>query len=638
MTELKNNYPEVLILDSQIKSKDIKDLIKDKLEYDEVGRCNNAFKILSNPTILYQAYGTIKSNPGNMVHGSDKETLDGINLKWFKEASQALMCEAYQPKPVRRVYIPKANGKKRPFGISSPRDKIIQQAMLFILETILEPKFSDLSHGFRPNKGCHTALKQIREWKGVAWFIEGDIKGFFDNINHQKLENLLKNHFNEARFFHLYWKFVKAGYIEWDSNKMNFIASDVGVPQGSIISPILSNLILHELDKFIEEKIQKMSMNNSDKKPYITNPEYHKLTMRIARLKNRINTLKIQRMDNLKLIKILNKDCMSFIKNRRLLKSIIPNPKETSIKYVRYADDWLLGLWGCKRMARDLKEQIKIFLESLSLELSVEKTLITNTRSSRAKFLGVYIKRLTSNKGTSMYKSSKKDNSPKRRIPTGNLWMTAPILDIVKKLETKGFIKTGNSRWNPKSITTFTLLPVRDIILIFRSIFNGFANYYSFVDNKPRLNKIYWILKESLRKTISRKYKINKSIFLRKFGKNISVKYNTKDGITKVINFNMPDITRKPMMFLGATSFKEPISNIKWKITTLGLMDRPCASCNSTTNIEMHHLKHIKTINIKLNSFDKKMAKINRKQVPLCRACHVAVHQGNYKKVSLKHL
>lgn len=618
---------------------DLKEYIRSMMIWNN-GKCINAFQILSDPNILYQAYNTIKSKPGNMVHGTDKKTLDGINKKWFESTSTALINESYKPKPVRRVYIPKANGKMRPLGIGSPRDKIILQAILFILEIVLEPKFSDLSHGFRPNRGCHTALRQVRDWKGVAWFIEGDIKGFFDNIDHHILEGLLKKHFDEARLFHLYWKIVKAGYISWDvdQKKRTFVASDVGVPQGSIISPILSNLILHELDKLIEEKIKEYRDSSSKMTPHLTNPKYHKLTMRIARMKSKMESLRPLGMEYKEQISSLKMEYIKYIKERRLLKSIIPNPTRTVIKYVRYADDWLLGLWGSKSKAQDLKEEIRLFLENLKLELSVEKTLITNARSSRAKFLGTFIKRLTSNVGNTPYIANGKDNKPKRRIPTGNLWMSAPILDIVKRLELKGFMKNSSNRWNAKAIRTFTLLPIRDIIIRYRSILNGYMNYYSFADNKLRFNKIHWILKESLRKTICSKLKIGKRAFIRRFGQDIIVKYKSHDKKVKFIDFKLPDVTRRPMWFLGVSKFSDPADNIHWKVTTINAMDKPCVNCGSTTNIEMHHLKHIKTINIKLNSFDKQLARINRKQVPLCKPCHILVHQGKYKGFALNHL
>lgn len=199
--------------------------IKHSLIFDSNNKCTNAFLLCTHPDTLKMAYDMIKSKPGNMVHGSDRETLDGISENWFFTTSELLRSEAYEFKPVRRVYIPKSNGKMRPLGISSPRDKIIQQSLKIILEVILDPKFCNSSHGFRPNRGCHTALREIRNWGGASWLIEGDIEKFFDTIDHHILETLLKHHFNDHRLMSLYWKLVRAGYVEWDSKNNNLINS-----------------------------------------------------------------------------------------------------------------------------------------------------------------------------------------------------------------------------------------------------------------------------------------------------------------------------------------------------------------------------------------------------------------------------
>ena len=189
-----------------------------------------------------------------MVRGVDHETLDGLPMSWFEKTSKELMQERYKIRPVRRVYIPKENGKTRPIGISSPREKIVQQSLRLVLETVLEPKFLETSHGFRPKKGCHTALKTIRDWKGLSWYIEGDIKAYFDSIDHHLLANLLRKHFRDQRLENLYWKLVKAGFVEFiPKHKPTFNKSILGVPQGGIISPLLSNLVLHELDLFVAE-------------------------------------------------------------------------------------------------------------------------------------------------------------------------------------------------------------------------------------------------------------------------------------------------------------------------------------------------------------------------------------------------
>lgn len=176
--------------------------LEEMLVYNEDGKCINAYETLSKIEVLQTAYMNIKSEPGNMTPGADMETLDGITMKWFKETVEKLKTEQFQFRP--RVYIPKANGKMRPLGVASPRDKIIQEAFRAILEQVLEPKFSEYSHGFRPGRGCHTALAAIRYWNGVKWFIEGDIKSFFDTINHHLLERLLRKHFKDQRFIDLY--------------------------------------------------------------------------------------------------------------------------------------------------------------------------------------------------------------------------------------------------------------------------------------------------------------------------------------------------------------------------------------------------------------------------------------------------
>jgi len=603
--------------------KDLTSKIRSKLKYDENGRCLNAFQILSNSETLIDAYETIKHKSGNMVPGSDGETLDGISIQWFERTADNLTKESYQPKPSRRVYIPKANGKMRPLGISSPRDKIIQQSMRIVLENVLEPRFSEYSHGFRPSRGCHSALREIREWKGIPWVLEGDIKSFFDSIDHHLLAELLNKHFKEARLIHLYWKFAKAGYVEWDKKKWNFVSSDLGVPQGSIISPLLSNLVLHELDMFMDELIKEREIANRGKKSNKTNPKYHRLTMSIYRLrKNR----KLSRSLICHKIRVLEKE-------RRRLKSEIPNPDVIRIKYVRYADDWLVGIWGNKEYVKHLKNRILLFLRELKLDLSIEKTLITNMRSQRAKFLGVHIKRLANNLGPML---CKKYGSVVKQIPTGNLLMTAPMSILVERLRDKGYLEVKHGRWTPKPIPRLLILPIKDLILWYRVILNGFVNYYSFIDNKNDLKKIYWILKEGLRKSICQKCGIGPRTFLKRFGENTVLKIKRKDGKIVTLDYVCPNLDPTPMLFYGKAQFKDPLSVKDWKISTVSALGQPCANCGTEKEVEMHHVKHIKTINVKLSSFDKMIARINRKQVPLCKQCHHRVHNGTYHGMSLK--
>lgn len=599
--------------------------IESLLEFDGEGKCTNLSNIIFDVRTLMLAYEKIKSKPGNMVPGTDNETLDGLKKEWFEKISRELSNGSYKPKPARRILIPKPNGKLRPLGISSPRDKIVQQAIKLVLEIILEPKFSNSSHGFRPNRGCHTALQEIRKWPGAVWFIEGDIKGFFDNIDHHILADLLKDHINDTPFIHLYWKLVKAGYIDWNKNKNKTIAPEVGVPQGGIVSPILSNLVLDQLDKFVQSKINEMNKKCGNLSPYISNPKYVHLTHRARRLRQQLAICYDKDRQN---------QLRHCLQQRRKIKSTIPNPAVTKLKYVRYADDWVIGVWGPKKLATELKSQIKLFLNNLKLELSDEKTLITNARSDQAKFLGTNIKRIASNKipTRSFWLKNKK-----LRTPQGNILMRAPIAKILTKLNQKKIISIVNKKFKALPLKMLSALPTRDIILRFNSMASGVFNYYSFVDNRGKLSLIYVLIRRSLIKTLKYKLKINQTEFLKKFGDKITLKFKIKSTI-KSVQFIKPNFKKNPNKFLTNPPSGDLFERLNWEIRTVARFDRPCAVCNSKENVEMHHIKHIRTINANLSQFDKLAARINRKQIPLCHKCHREVHNGNYSGKSLKFL
>lgn len=280
-------------------------------------KASDIYTLMFNTSMYEIAYHKLKSNPGNMTSGIDKVTLDGISLEVFHGIIQSMKDESFQFKPGRRVNIPKANGKTRPLTVAPPRDKIVQEVMRMILEAIFEPTFLDSSHGFRPNRSCHTALRQIKtQFGGASFFIEGDISKCFDSFDHTLLIELIKQRVNDERFIKLLWKTLKAGYVEFNRTKLSII----GTPQGSIISPLLSNIYLHELDNFVNNIKQ-----NFDKgKAARISPEYKHLDyLRQKALKS---------SENLKASKIL--------KEMQKIKARIPNdPNFRRIYYVRYADD-----------------------------------------------------------------------------------------------------------------------------------------------------------------------------------------------------------------------------------------------------------------------------------------------------------
>ena len=338
------------------------------------------YRILFNKEMFFIAYQRIYAKPGNMTPGTDGQTIDQMSIGRIERLIETLRNESYKPHPAKRVYIPKKNGKKRPLGIPSVEDKLVQEVVRMILEAIYEGHFESTSHGFRPHKSCHTALTSIqRTFTGAKWFIEGDIKGFFDNINHDVLINILLERIADERFIRLIRKFMKAGYIEdWQ-----FHNTYSGTPQGGIISPILANIYLDKLDKYIKEYTAKFDKGKKRK--------FSRESMDFGNARKRIvRRLKFVKDERQRTKLILE---LKAIEQGR---AKYPNGEEMDadyrrMKYARYADDFLVGIIGSKQDAQQIKEDIKNFLaDRLALELSDEKTLVTHTERP-AKFLGYEI-------------------------------------------------------------------------------------------------------------------------------------------------------------------------------------------------------------------------------------------------------
>jgi group II intron reverse transcriptase/maturase len=326
------------------------------------------YKLLFNKNLFLMAYGKIYRNQGAMTHGVTDETPDGMSLEKIDRIIEALRYERYQWLPARRTSIPKKNGKKRPLGVPVWSDKLVQEVIRLILEAYYEPQFSGHSHGFRPGRGCHTALREIyHSWTGTSWFIEGDIAQCFDRLSHELLLQELSEHIQDGRFLNLMRELLDAGYLEaWTFNQ-----TLSGVPQGSIVGPLLSNILLSNLDTYVETVLIPQHTQGIRRR---TNPEYEHLRSRS----------RYQRQQgNVEMAEAVRK-------HTQTLPSIDPNdPGYRRLRYVRYADDILLGFNGPRSEAEDIKQQLRQFLqEELKLELSIEKTLITNARSRAARFLG----------------------------------------------------------------------------------------------------------------------------------------------------------------------------------------------------------------------------------------------------------
>lgn len=494
------------------------------------------YRLMYNYELYVVAYESIKSKAGNMTVGSDGTTIDGFSNDLIYKIIDSMRDQSFKFKPARRVEIPKANGKKRYLGIASPKDKIVEEVIRIILEAIYEPNFSKHSHGFRENRGCHTALKEFRSnWSGINWIIEGDIKGFFDNISHKILINILRKKINDERFLDLIQKALKAGYLEFGILKNTI----VGTPQGSIVSPILANIYLHEFDEFVEKIAKEYS--KGDKKTI--NPEYRSVSKKMHYRKKKLETIDgSDRDDLIKEIKELNNELMN-------IPSSINDSSFIRIKYIRYADDWMIGVNGPKNLAIKIRQMCADFLnKELELELSFEKTHIRHAKSEEAFFLGTILK--VGEEGTGKIITIKKANTTYKKRVTGWLPnMKAPMERIIKNLHEKGFCQHDGK---PKCKSGWIGLDDIQIIELYNAVWRGILNYYSFVDNRSNLGSIQYILHYGAAKTLAGKHRTSISKIFNKHGKNLRIRiFNENKKVIKESKFHLEkSLIRKPNAFL----------------------------------------------------------------------------------------
>jgi len=320
----------------------------------------DVYRRLYNPALYLRAYGRLYRNKGAMTPGTTEGTVDGMSQERVLDIIEKLRCERHRWTPARRTYIEKKGSTKlRPLGIPTWSDKLLQEVMRSILEAYYEPQFSPHSHGFRSGRGCHTALKEIfHTWTGTRWFIEGDIKGCFDSIDHTALLSILREKIHDNRFLTLVENLLEAGYLEqWD-----YRPTLSGTPQGGIASPLLSNIYLDRLDGFVEKTLI----------PRYTRGEIRRRNKDYVRLIARIRKLRKDGADEASL-KPLRSEA------RRIGHGDQHDPGYRRLRYIRYADDFLLGFTGPKEEAEEIKVELGQFLKGhLKLDLSPEKTLVTH--------------------------------------------------------------------------------------------------------------------------------------------------------------------------------------------------------------------------------------------------------------------
>jgi group II intron reverse transcriptase/maturase len=578
-------------------------------------RFEKLFQKLYNTNLWLMAYESIAPKPGNMTKGVDDRTVDGMGMERIRAVVADLKASRYKPTPVRRTYIEKANGKSRPIGIPSFEDKLLQTVVKLILEAIYEPTFSDHSHGFRPGRSCHTALEQVKKMTGTRWWVEGDIKACFDSLDHETLLNILRQRITDKRFLHLIEQFLRAGYVEdWQYHD-----TYSGTPQGGNLSPTLANVYLNELDRRMEAKIAGF---NSGKVRKLT-PEYRQVVNQRRRAKQ-----KARETGDWTVYKGLT---------RQMLATPASDPQDPNFRrmtYCRYADDFLIGIAGSKADAIAIKQWLADYLKTeLRLELSTEKTLITNARK-RVRFLGYDIKRW---RGERRLRYRTKRGLVTRRTCSQKLALLIP------RDKCEAFAHTyGNAqKWHGHSRGNLTYLSELEILMIYNAEIRGFLGYYTLADNLTAVgSNILWLTTSSFMRTLADKHRSS----VRKVAKRLK-----KGPNHYAITLEKSKGTIKEYRLVSSTtqlqrkriSYDESVDCIPstWQYrskTELGqrLRASECEWCGTRDgSFEVHHIRKLKNLQGK-TVWERHMIARQRKTLVLCKKCHVDLHAGRLSEAT----
>jgi group II intron reverse transcriptase/maturase len=628
----------------------------EKNNIDEVNKIVNS--LLSNPEFWILCYESIKSNPGVYYPGVSSftgkvVTIDGINLEFFHKLSINIPKGKFNFGPIRKVDIPKSQGGVRPFGIADFRDKIVQKGMAVILEELSEHRFLDCSFGFRRGRSCHNAITYIkRKVPSGMWAIEGDISKCFDRFNHKRIISLIrKKYVSHQVFIDLLYKALKTRIISINSSFIN----QIGTPQGSVVSTILCNIYLHELDIFISESDKLEKFRSA--KAATANPKFKALLFVSKEEDEKAENIRKRSNGNLKYWKFLHKLRVSKLKlaEKNNINRVIFKGKNRRIAYVRYADDFIIFVWGTKNDCLEIKKLVKNFLkEELDLNLSEEKSHITYLKKSKANFLGFQIwqsqgKILSKKSDVNPYgkidrvKMNSKFRGASMQIPRTRI--TFSMNEVLRKLVDKGLVCYKAGKFFPTSYKSALQYDIANIVLYIKSVFRGLANYYGFAHNWYDAKTLYnYFGRYCTAMTIAHKTKSKIPKVFKKYGPELTI----TDSNNKVISsFGVlsnavfkKNVNQSYISFFSVTSI-EQLLLVNLKVAKQHLVLWPCVICGAPT--EMHHIKHVRqTLSKKkpdsFNYYLEAMRLVNRKTLPVCKHHYNLIHAGKYDKDSLSNL
>ncbi|WP_371648207.1 MULTISPECIES: reverse transcriptase domain-containing protein [unclassified Streptomyces] len=565
--------------------------------------CSELYRQLFNPQLYLLAYGRIYANHGAMTPGVTPETVDGMSQRKISRIIEAMRHERYRFRPVRRVHIPKKHGKTRPLGLPTWSDKLVGEVVRLLMEAYYEPTFSDRCHGFRPRRGCHTALREVgHTWTGTAWFIEGDIADCFGSLDHQVLLAILGEKIHDQRFLRLVRNMLTAGYLEdW-----KWGATLSGAPQGGVASPILSNIYLHKLDEFVET---------------VLIPEYTRGERRAR------NPAYLELQSLLRTVRQHGDRPLARVVRRRMtsLPSADPNdPHYRRLRYVRYADDHLLGFTGPRAEAEQIKQRLEAFLrEELKLELSQEKTLITHARTRAAKFLGYEI---------AIQHNDTKKTGRYRRV-NGQVALRVPR-DVIKA-KCAPYLARGDPAKRKELVNSSD----HAIVATFGSVYRGIVQYYLLAGDVSRLHRLRWVMETSMLKTLAAKHRSS----VPKMAAKHKARIDTEKGPRVCFEARIERKNRKPLVarFGGIPLYRQRSAKVVdrrpvWvdyphKELVTRLLADTCEICGSNGDVQVHHIRALADLahaGWPPSDWARVMLDRRRKTVVACDACHDRIHEA----------
>ena len=559
------------------------------------------YRQMFNKDLYLLAYGNIYSNQGAMTPGNSGETADGMSEEKIGQITELMRHERYRFSPARRTYIPKKDGRLRPLGIPEWSDKLVGEVVRLLLEAYYEPGFSDRSHGFRKGRGCHTALREIREnWTGTTWFIEGDIRDCFGSLDQEILIGIMAEKIHDQRFLRLLRNMLRAGYLEdWEYHE-----TLSGCPQGGVVSPVLSNIYLHKLDEYVERELIPQYTRGKRRK---VNPEYNRGKARQNYARKHGDRAKVRDLEK-QLRSIPSRDTM--------------DPGYRRLKYSRYADDHILGFIGPKAEAEEIKAKLATFLrETLGLELSAEKTLITHARSQPARYLGYNI--IVQHANTQITRGLRSVN--------GTIALRVPP-DVIKAQSTR-----YRQHGKPERRTRLQNLDDYDIVRIYGAEYRGVVNYHLLAQDVWRLNRLRWNAVTSMLKTLAAKHhstvtktaarhkaKIETSHGLRTCFEARKRRTGKQDLVARFggipLKHDRRAVIREPVPVQVPPPRKELIRRLR---------QRECELCETGTTVAVHQVAGLKELGKPgpgQPAWAALMAKMRRKTLIVCAACHDLIH------------